>query len=176
MTDIKRATLQLAGLGWLSGMVTHVTLLFQLGGPIVGFIVPGVVLGLVLGLWLYRHSLATALQCGLLVVIVGIAWAAAYWLSVSVASDMKNMLMVGLFGGFIGATLMVIGAALLFTYYRKTRWAALTILLGMALGMLLAVSFEDKPWSFLMPLFVVWQAAMAASFGYAAATARAAKV
>ena len=176
MTDDKRAVLQAAGLGWLSGMVTHVTLLFQLGGIVVGFVVPGTVLGLALGLWLWRRGQATPLQCALFAICVGIAWAAAYWLSVSVATDLKNMLMVGLFGGFVGGTLMVVGGALLFAFYRKPRWIALTILIGMTLGMLLAVGFDDKPWAYVMPLFVVWQAAMGASFGYAAAKATPVKV
>ncbi|MGE0736464.1 MAG: hypothetical protein AB7G15_02260 [Alphaproteobacteria bacterium] len=175
MTDDRRAMLQAGGLGWLSGMVTHVTLLYQLGGIAVGFAVPGTVLGAVLGFWLWRRGQATALNWGLFAVCVGIAWIAAYWLSVRIANDVNNLLLVGLFGGFVGATLMVVGGALLFAFYRNPRWVALTIIMGTVLGMLLAARFDDKPWVLLMPLFVIWQAAMGASFGYAAAKAMPAK-
>lgn len=94
---------------------------------------------------------------------VAIGWIAAWTFAVVIYATYyyrTDWVLVGLGAGFIGAAITVLGAALA---GRRRRWSVWLppIAFGTVAGLLLLVDESSELYGF-MPLFVVWQAGVAA--------------
>ena len=146
-------------------------------------LLPGIYFGLVICLGIFLWEERRPLE--LLVVLVGvvIAWILAYRTALSV-SDFLNQFrdgdsrkfsyifaITGLVSGLVGSLGTVIAVSLASPDFREHSDWLRTIALGTVAGALL--HFGDAPLGTFLPLFIVWQAAVAASVAYGLVTKKA---
>jgi hypothetical protein len=175
-----RAALFLAALAVGSALLTNfVTYLPNTDNfPMLGNapLLPGIYFGLVICLGVYLWEERRLLE--LLVVLVGvaIAWILAYRTAISV-HDFLNQFrdgdssklpyifaITGLVAGLVGSLVTVIAVSLAAPDFREHNDWLRTIALGTVAGAL--THFGDAPPASFLPLFIVWQAAVAASIAY----------
>jgi hypothetical protein len=148
------------------------------GGPLL----PGIYFGLVICLGIFLWEERRPLE--LLVVLAGvaIAWILAYRTALSVhdflnqsravtpgiAESPYNFAISGLVSGLVGSLGTVIAVSLASPDFREQGDWLRTIALGTIAGALL--HFGDSPNGAFLPLFIVWQAAVAASVAYGLVT------
>ena len=145
-------------------------------------LLPGIYFGLVICLGVFLWEERRPLE--LLVVLAGvaIAWILAYRTGISV-SDFLNQFrdgdsrkfsyifaITGLVAGLVGSLGTVIAVSLASPDFRKHSDWLRTIALGTVAGALL--HFGDATPGTFLPLFIVWQAAVAASVAYGLVTRR----
>jgi hypothetical protein len=145
-------------------------------------LLPGIYFGLVICLGIFLWEERRPLE--LLVVLAGvaIAWILAYRTAISV-SDFLNQFrdgdsrkfsyifaITGLVSGLVGSLGTVIAVSLASPDFRKHSDWLRTIALGTVTGALL--HFGDATPGTFLPLFIVWQAAVAASVAYGLVTRR----
>ncbi len=179
-----KAALFLAALALGSALLTNfVTFVpgtnnfLSLGG---GPLLPGIYFGLVICLGIFLWEERGPFE--LLVVLAGIAiaWILAYRTALSV-HDFLNQFrdgdsrqlpyifaITGLVSGLVGSLGTVIAVSLASPDFREHSDWLRTIALGTAAGALLY--FGDAPPATFLPLFIVWQAAVAASVAYGLVT------
>jgi hypothetical protein len=148
------------------------------GGPLL----PGIYFGLVICLGIFLWEERRPLE--LLVVLAGvaIAWILAYRTAISV-HDFLNQFrdgdsrqlpyifaITGLVSGLVGSLGTVIAVSLASPDFREHSDWLRTIAIGTVAGALLHFG-DTRPGTFL-PLFIVWQAAVAASVAYGLVTRR----
>jgi Mn2+/Fe2+ NRAMP family transporter len=175
-----RAALFLAALAVISALLTNFVTYFPntdnfptLGGaPLLPGIYFGVVICLGIFLWEERRPLE------LLVVLVGvtIAWILAYRTAISLHDFLNRFrdgdsrqlpyifAVTGLVSGLVGSLATVIAVSLASPDFRGHSDWLRTIALGTIAGALM--HFGDAPPGSFLPLFIVWQAAVAASVAY----------
>jgi hypothetical protein len=139
-------------------------------------LLPGIYFGIVICIGVYLWEERGPLE--LLVVLVGvvIAWILAYRTALSV-SDFLNQFrdgdsrkfsyifaITGLVSGLVGSLVTVIAVSLASPDFREHGDWLRTIAIGTITGALL--HFGDAPPASFLPLFIVWQAAVAASVAY----------
>jgi hypothetical protein len=179
-----KAALFLAALAVASALLTNFVTFVpgtdnfpSLGG---GPLLPGIYFGLVICLGIFLWEERRPLE--LLVVLVGvvIAWILAYRTAISV-SDFLNQFrdgdsrqfsyifaITGLVSGLVGSLGTVIAVSLASPDFREHSDWLRTIAIGIVTGALL--HFGDAPLGSFLPLFIVWQAAVAASVAYGLVT------
>ena len=158
----------LAGLGALSGLlssiapeaVEHIKIL---GVPVY----PGSLFGLVIAFGVYRWGKASWWVAVLALVVTLAAWIAAMRGFYAVTGDAtSNIYLGGLVAGAIGAAGTMLGGAITLPALRRLPEWLLTVGVGAVAGLLVGFDERILGASFL-PLFLVWQAAVAACIGYA---------
>ncbi len=155
-------TLQLAGVDGGNSVVAWLLRLW-----------PGIVFGVAIGLLLKRAGLTTTVRAAVFVVFDTAAWYAALWFAINGADKLgfpfKTLVPVGVASGLIGAGLVALSALILFPVFRRWKPVAAMIAAGGAAGLLLGFGAEGFA---LLVLFVVWQGAVAACFGWGVARTR----
>jgi hypothetical protein len=147
-------------------------------------LLPGIYFGLVICLGIFLWEERSPLE--LLVVLVGvaIAWILAYRTAISVHDFLNqfragtpgnselpyNFAITGLVAGLVGSLGTVIAVSLASPDFREHSDWLRTIALGTVTGALL--HFGDATPGTFLPLFIVWQAAVAASVAYGLVTRR----
>ncbi len=144
-------------------------------------LLPGIYFGLVLCVGVFLWEKRGPLELALVLVGVVIAWILAYRTAISV-HDFLNQLhagdiptpdsrkfpyifaVAGLVAGLVGSLGTVIAVSLASPDFREYSDWLRTIALGTVAGALL--HFGDSPYGTFLPLFIVWQGAVAASVGY----------
>jgi Mn2+/Fe2+ NRAMP family transporter len=139
-------------------------------------LLPGIYFGIVICFGIFLWEERRPLE--LLVVLVGvvIAWILAYRTAISV-HDFLNQFrdgdsrklpyifaITGLVSGLVGSLVTVIAVSLASPDFREHSDWLRTIALGTVAGALM--HFGDAPPASFLPLFIVWQAAVAASIAY----------
>jgi hypothetical protein len=176
----QRAAFFLAALGVASALLTNFVTYVPntdnfpaLGGAP---LLPGIYFGLVLCLGVFLWEERRPLE--LLVVLAGvvIAWILAYRTAISLHDFLNKFrdgdsrqlsyifAITGLVAGLVGSLGTVIAVSLASPDFREHSDWLRTIALGTVAGALL--HFGDSPDGVFLPLFIVWQAAVAASVGY----------
>jgi hypothetical protein len=179
----QRAALFLAALAVVSALVSNffpyvpTTDNFPtLGGAPV---LPGIYFGLVL--WLGVHLWEKKGPLALAVILVGvvIAWILAWRTAISVSEFLNQFhagditesrkfpyvyAIAGVVAGLVGSLGTVIAVSLVSPDFREHSDWLRTIAIGTVTGALL--HFGDTPYETFLPLFIVWQGAVAASVGY----------
>ncbi len=158
----------LAGLGLMSGLLTnfppaaaeHVT---AFDVPIH----PGVLFGLVIAFGIFRWGGASWWAALLALLFTAVAWIVAMRGFLAVTGDATRSIYLGaLVAGAIGAAGTMLGGAIALPSLRRLPDWLLTIGVGAVAG-LLVVRSAQMPDDNLLPLFLVWQAGVAACIGYA---------
>jgi Mn2+/Fe2+ NRAMP family transporter len=177
-----RAALFLAALAVVSALLTNfVTYLPNTDNfPMLGNapLLPGIYFGIVICVGVFLWEERGPLE--LLVVLVGvvIAWILAYRTAISVHDFLNRFhadtpgniksayifAITGLVSGLVGSLCTVIAVSLASPDFREHGDWLRTIALGTAAGALM--HFGDAPPASFLPLFIVWQAAVAASVAY----------
>ncbi|MHA1538137.1 MAG: hypothetical protein ACTSUD_11330 [Alphaproteobacteria bacterium] len=136
---------------------------------------PGIVFGAGLGCYVKRAGLAPMWSVLAFVPLVTGAWYTALWFAINGVDKLgfpfKALWQLGIASGLIGAGLVALAAWLLFPFFRNLKLVAGTIAVGGAAGVLLGLGVEG--WRLLV-LFTLWQAAIAACFGWGVVRAGAA--
>jgi hypothetical protein len=144
------------------------------GGPLL----PGIYFGLVICLGIFLWEERRPLELAVVLVGIVIAWILAYRTAISVHDFLNqfradtpgntklpyNFAITGLVAGLVGSLGTVIAVSLASPDFRKHSDWLRTIALGTIAGALL--HFGDSPNGAFLPLFIVWQAAVAASVSY----------
>src|ERR1700682_6075663 len=145
-------------------------------------LLPGIYFGLVICFGIFLWEERRPLE--LLVVLAGvaIAWILAYRTALSVSDFLKQFrdgdsrkfsyifAITGLVSGLVGSLGTVIAVSLVSPDFREHSDWLRTIAIGTVTGALL--HFGDAPLGSFLPLFIVWQAAVAASVAYGLVTRR----
>ena len=142
-------------------------------------LLPGIYFGLVLCLGVFLWEKKGPLELAVVLVGVIIAWILAWRTALSV-HDFLNQFhageipdsrkfpyifaIAGMLSGLVGSLGTVIAVSLVSPDFREHSDWLRTIALGTVAGALL--HFGDAPNGTFLPLFIVWQAAVAASVGY----------
>ena len=143
-------------------------------------LLPGIYFGLVICLGVFLWEERRLLE--LLVVLAGvvIAWILAYRTAISVSDSLNQFrdgdsrkltyifAITGLVSGLVGSLGTVIAVSLASPDFREQSDWLRTIAIGTVTGALL--HFGDAPLGSFLPLFIVWQAAVAASVAYGLVT------
>lgn len=166
----KEAGIILAVCGVISGLLSaYVTVpgteLF--GVPMLPAVFFGVVAALGIYSWEARHPIP------MLIVFVGvvIAWWCAFRLAVSLYDEKTKtaLIWIGAVSGFVGALITAASLWIASEDFRKVSNLVGAAVYGALAGMLLYFMESGGPVHGLSPLFVVWQAGVAAIIGYALA-------
>ncbi len=170
MTSLKITppVLWLAGLGALSGLLSSIGF-----GPaehikVLGVAVyPGVLFGLVIAFGIYRWGKASWWAALLALVVTVAVWIAAVRGFHMVTDNARsNIYLGGLVAGAIGAAGTMLGGAITLPALRRLPDWLLMIGVGAIAGLLVWFDVRILGTNFL-PLFLVWQAAVAGCIGYA---------
>ena len=170
MTSFKVSppVLWLSGLGLISGLLSSIGIeaaerVKMLGVPIY----PSPLFGLVIAFGVYRWGKASWWAAVLALVVTVAAWIAAMRGFHAVTDDgARNIYLGGLVAGAIGAAGTMLGGAITLPALRRLPDWLLMIGVGAVAGLLVGFDERILGASFL-PLFLVWQAAVAACIGYA---------
>jgi hypothetical protein len=142
-------------------------------------LLPGIYFGLVLCVGVFLWEKKGPLELAVVLAGVVIAWILAWRTALSV-SDFLNQFhageipdsrkfpyifaIAGMVSGLVGSLGTVAAVSLASPDFREHSDWLRTIALGTVAGALL--HFGDRPYETFLPLFIVWQAAVAASVGY----------
>lgn len=165
----RRHAAVLGALGAATGVATGLILELadQLAyGEAVARIGPGLVFGVVLGGYLHWTVARSPARWLAVAVLAAVSWNLAVPAAVRVYEWTDAFLYAGFAGGVIGAAIVAGAVAVLYAPLRRWRPLALAIGLGTLTGALLG----DDPWDVwdeAYDLYVVWQACVAASIGWA---------
>lgn len=133
---------------------------------------PGIVFGAAIGLFLKRSGVTTMARAAAFVPLDAAAWYVAFWFASEGAKSLgfpfEKLWQLGIASGLIGASLVALSALLLFPFFRRRDPVAAMLAAGGLAGVLLGFGAEGLA---LVILFVVWQGAVAACFGWAVARA-----
>lgn len=133
---------------------------------------PGIIFGGAIALYLALLGVAAPLRAAIFVPLDAGAWYAALWFSIGGAKGLgfpfTELWQLGIASGLIGASLVALSALALFPLFRRWKFVAAMIVAGGAAGVLLGNGAEGLA---LAVLFVVWQGAVAACFGWGVAIA-----
>lgn len=136
------------------------------GTPMLPAIFFGFVAALGIYSWEARHPIP------MLIVFVGVlvAWWCAWTLAVNLYDDKNQagLVYIGALSGVAGALITSVGLWIASEDFRQPKNALYALVIGGAAGMLLYFLNSNAAHG-LAPLFVVWQAGMAALIGYALA-------
>ena len=174
-TPARRYAATAAALGFVSGALT--TLAWMVPGDMVGagssaesliqHIAPGLLFGVILGLWIARVRPTGARRVAGFVLLVELAWLAAFYFAKESASHWDGIWYahaeIGIAAGFIGGLGVAAATALAFRLPLRPGPVIAMVTAAAAAGALLPVEFEPD---ILTPLFYVWQAAVAAPLGW----------
>jgi hypothetical protein len=145
-------------------------------------LLPGIYFGLVICLGIFLWEERRPLELAVVLVGIVIAWILAYRTALSVhdflnqfrGGDGRNLSYIfaitGLVSGLVGSLGTVIAVSLASPDFREHSDWLRTIAIGTVAGALLHFG-DTKPGTFL-PLFIVWQVAVAASVAYGLVTRR----
>jgi len=138
---------------------------------------PGIIYGFALALYLRAATRAALLRAIALVPLMAAIWYASLRSTTAgprlIGHSGAEPWLSGLNAGTVAATGVVVATWLLFPFFRRFSSAAVTLLVGMAFGMLVALPIGWHISLFLT--FVVWQAGVTACIGWAVARAKAAE-
>ena len=175
-TPARRYTATAAALGFGSGALTTIAwfapgeLLGGAGssiGPLIQHLAPGLFFGIILGVWVARIRPTDARRVAGFVILVELAWLAAYYFARESANYWDGIwhadMEIGMAAGFIGGLGVAVAAALAFRLPVGPKPAIAMAAAGAVAGALLPVELGP---ALLTPLFYVWQAAVAATFGW----------
>lgn len=139
-------------------------------------VLPGIYFGLVICIGIFLWEERRPLKLFIVLVGVVIAWVLAYRTAISV-HDFLNQFrdgdssklpyifaITGLVAGLVGSLVTVIAVSLVVPDFREHGDWLRTIALGTVAGAL--THFGDAPPASFLPLFIVWQVAVAASVAY----------
>jgi hypothetical protein len=171
MLDRLKPMQQLGLLGVLSGILTTFVKIeaFVIGDASV---LPGIFFGLVLVYGLYRWQTQNPLYLISVVLLVIVAWYAAYMSCILFHDFFKKTLglngvltfaTLGVIAGFIGSSITAAGIHIFAPAFREgSRWKRV-VMFGTIAGALLALPEMgfDYGAASLLPLFVLWQAGVA---------------
>lgn len=134
---------------------------------------PGIIFGAAIGLFLKRAGVTTIARAAVFTLLDTAAWYAALWFAINGADKLgfpfKALIPVGIASGLLGASLVALSALLLFPFFRRWGVVVAVVAVGGAAGILLGFGVEGLA---LVILFVVWQGAVAACFGWGVARAQ----
>lgn len=170
MTSLKVSppVLWLSGLGLISGLLSSIGFEAAEHVKVLGVpIYPGLLFGLVIAFGVHRWGKASWWAAVLALVVTVAAWIAAVRGFEAVTDDLpRNIYLGGLVAGAIGAAGTMLGGAITLPALRRLPDWLLTIGVGAVAGLL--VGFDERMLdAYFLPLFLVWQAAIAACIGYA---------
>lgn len=166
------------GIGAASGVLCYLVpeVLDQAGIDIVAWLLrllPGIIFGVAVGLYLRIVRATTIWRAAAFVPLDTAAWYAALWFAINgvdrLGFPFEELWQRGIASGLIGAGLVALSALLLFPFFRRRDLVAAMIVVGGAAGVLLGFGVEGLA---LVILFVVWQGAVAACFGWGVARAQ----
>jgi hypothetical protein len=141
-------------------------------------ILPGIYFGSVLAVGAYAWKRNSLLAAGIIVVGTAIAWIVAWECALRTFSHLDQFrpttepsflrgrapiaffMIAGVVGGFVGGALTLVGISVAVPDFRTINNWSRTLLVSSLAGMLLV---SDKDW---WALFIVWQAAVAASIAF----------
>jgi hypothetical protein len=176
-----RRVLLVAALGVLSGLLSNYAHdafgdLTLLGVPLLPAVYFGIVLAIACRMWTSPGRFDT------LVILCAtfLAWFAAFKAADQVQDSLAGianlsgyrLLFAGLAAGFVGSGITALGISLVARDFRNTKAWSRTVMVGTVAGSLLeCLSNENRdqiPFHLdsLLPLFLVWQSAVAASIAY----------
>jgi len=150
-----------------------------------GPLLPGIYFGLVICLGVFLWEKKGPFELAVVLAGIAIAWILAYRTAISVhdflnqfhAGDITDSrkfpyiyVVAGMVAGLVGSLGTVIAVSLASPDFREHSDWLRTIALGTVAGALL--HFGDAPPRSFLPLFIVWQAAVAASIAYGLVTPR----
>jgi hypothetical protein len=142
-------------------------------------LLPGIYFGIVLCIGVFLWEKKGLLELAVVLAGVIIAWILAWRTALSVhdflnqfhAGDIPDsrkfpyiFAIAGMLSGLVGSLGTVIAVSLVSPDFREHSDWLRTIALGAVAGALL--HFGDRPYETFLPLFIVWQGAVAASVGY----------
>lgn len=149
------------------------------GNELAAPILPGIYLGSVLAVGAYVWKRPSLLAAGIIVVGTAIAWIVAWECAFRALTHLEGFranatdhlfgpgkppiaffLTVGVVGGFVGGIVTLIGISVATPDFRTINNWSRTLLVASLAGLLLA--FDENWWA----LFIVWQAAVAASIAF----------
>ncbi len=175
-TTARRYAATAAALGFVSGALT--TLAWIVPGELVGggasradsliqHIAPGLLFGVILGVWIARVRPTGVRRVAGFVLLVELAWLAAYYFARGSASHWDGIwnapAEIGIAAGFIGGLGVAAATALAFRLPLRPGPAIAMVTAGAAAGALVPVELGPDV---LAPLFYIWQAAVAAPVGW----------
>lgn len=170
MTSFKVSppVLWLSGLGLISGLLSSIGFEAAEHVKVLGVpIYPSPLFGLVIAFGVYRWGKASWWAAVLALVVTVAAWIAAMRGFHAVTDDgARNIYLGGLVAGAIGAAGTMLGGAITLPALRRLPDWLLMIGVGAVAGLLVGFDERILGASFL-PLFLVWQSAVAACIGYA---------
>ena len=143
-------------------------------------LLPGLYFGLVICIGVFLWEKRGPLELLIVLVGVAIAWVLAYRTAISVHNFLHDYVRIddvtdprkisfnyaisGMVAGLVGSLVTVVAVSLASPDFREHSDWLRTIALGTVTGALM--HFGDGPNSTFLPLFIVWQAAVAASVAY----------
>lgn len=134
---------------------------------------PGIIFGVAIALYFAILGVAAPWRAAIFVPLDTGAWYAALWFAIDGAKGLgfpfTELWQLGIASGLIGASLAALSALALFPLFRRWNFVAATIVAGGAAGVLLGNGTDGLA---LAVLFVTWQGAVAACFGWAVARTR----
>ena len=133
---------------------------------------PGIIFGVGVGLYFANMGVASSWRAAGFVPLDTAAWYAALWFAINGAKELgfpfTELWQLGIASGLIGASLVALSALALFPLFRRWKFVAAMIVAGGAAGVLLGNGTDGLA---LAVLFVAWQGAVAACFGWGVARA-----
>ena len=133
---------------------------------------PGIIFGVAIALYFTILGVAAPWRAAAFVPLDTAAWYAALWFAINGSDKLgfpfEALWLRGIASGLLGAGLVALSALLLFPFLRRWELPAAMIVAGGAAGVLLGFGVEGVA---LVVLFVVWQGAVAACFGWGVARA-----
>lgn len=165
----REAAIILGVCGIISGLLsTYVNApwLELFGAPMLPAVFFGFVVALGIYSWEARHPIPILIAFA----GVAVAWWCAWTLAVNLYDENNRMglLYIGAFSGVVGALITSVALWIASEDFRQPRNVLLALVIGGVAGLLLYFLNSNAVHG-LAPLFVVWQAAMAALIGYALA-------
>ena len=141
---------------------------------------PAIYFGILLAIGCTLWTSAGKLDAVAILVVTFLAWFAAFktaeqvhnWLSDVSSIGSYRLFLAGLAGGFVGSSMTAFGVSLVAREFPGTKAWSRTVMVGTVAGVLLeCLSNENRdqiPFHVdsLLPLFLVWQPAVAASIAY----------
>jgi hypothetical protein len=171
-----RAAITLGVLGVVSGLLTNFISwdLLSIGGT---SLLPGVLFALVVVYGVYAWVAKNVAQLVIVFVLTVLAWVAAWNTAILIFEfldrpnpgrpSISTLVLTGLIAGFVGALITTIAVSVPSKAFREIRNWGRVLLFGAIAGLLVVLSdsgLDEK--IAMLPLFVVWQAGVAALIGY----------
>jgi hypothetical protein len=139
-------------------------------------LLPAIYFGIAIGIGVHLWEKQGAIPLALVMIGIIISWTLAWRTAISVSDFLQQypgadgrkfpfaLAIAGMVAGLVGSLGTVISVSIASPDFREHSDWLRTIALGTVAGALL--HFGDEPWGTYLPVFVVWQAVVAASVAY----------